>query len=445
MGAVIEWNHQLISRYGAAALAGDSYPQATQFHSAIAALDLLRALRSSRRAQRPLSLGVQLPPGGNGACDAYLQRLACEIDMLACHLGPEQRVLRLHLGGGIPDAAGLRRLMVQLQRRFNFQPDDSADRSIEIDLPRTDWATMGLLRELGFNHVSIGVPDIHPGEGGRVVDFQDPRQIRSLIEAARTLHFRSVNIDLGYGRAWQTPASFSRKLAAIIELQPSQVLVFDYAHPPRRYRSFKRIVASGFAAQADKLAMQQQAVAQLLAAGYCYIGLGQYALPDDDLAIAQETGQLHRNCQGYSRHADCDHLGFGVSASSQVGELHLQNSGDLKHYQAQLDLGQLAIARGLRCTPDEQVRRAVIERLLCDFQVNFAAIDTRFGLVFREYFATVWPQLELMAREGLILLGADRLSVLPAGRLLVGAVCKVLEHNRLAGGAPTALLALADC
>ena len=431
MGAGIEWNHQLIYRYGAAALACDSYPSAAQFHRGIAALDLLRALRSSRRAQRPLSLGVQLPLGGSGATDAYLQRLGREIDMLACHLGPEQRVMRLHLSGGTPEAAGLRRLMELLQRRFNFQPDDSGDRSIEIDLPRTDWTTMGLLRELGFNHVSIGVPDINPGEGDRVVDFQDPRQIRSLIEAARTLHFRSVNIDLGYGRAWQTPASFTRKLAAIIELQPSQVLVFDYAHPPRRYRSLKRIVASGFAAQADKRVMQQQVAAQLLAAGYCYIGLGQYALPDDDLAIAQETGQLHRNCQGYHRHANCDHLGFGLSASSQIGELHLHNSGDLKHYQAQLDLGQLAIARGLRCSPDEQVLRAVIERLLCDCHLNFAAIEGRFGLVFREYFATAWPQLERMAREGLILLDADRLTVLPAGRLLVGAVCKVLEHNRL--------------
>lgn len=434
MGAAIEWNQQLISRYGAAALGGGSYPRVAQLHDGLAALDLLRALRDSRRVQRPLSLGVQLPVGG-GPCDAYLERLGREIDMLACHLGSEQRVLQLHLGGGTADAAGLRRLMEQLQRRFNVRPDDSGDRGIEIDLPRTDWASMGLLRELGFNHVSIGVPDSHPGEGGRILDFQDPRQIRSLIEAARTLHFRSVNIDLGYGRAWQTPASFARKLAAIIELQPSQVRVFDYAHPPRRYRSLKRVVASGFSAQADKLAMQQQAVAQLLAAGYCYIGLGQYALPDDELAIAQENGQLHRNCQGYSRHADCDHLGFGVSACSQVGELHLQNSADLAHYQEQLDLGQLAIARGLRCTPDEQVRRAVIERLLCDFEVDFGAIETRFGLDFREYFAAAWPQLQQMAREGLIRLSAERLTVLPAGRLLVGAVCKLLEPNRLAGGA----------
>jgi len=426
MCAAIEWNSQLIKRYGHAALAGGSYPANTQFQRGIAALDLLRALRSHRLAQRPLSLSVQLPMAGD--LGAYLEHLTREIDMLGCHLGAAPRVEQFHLAGGLPNTAELNCLMEHLQRRCNFQPYAGGDNSIDINLPNSSWATMGLLRQLGFNHVNIGVPDINPANGETLVDFQSSRQTRSLIDAARALDFRSVNIDLGYGRAWQTASSFARKVAAIIELQPSRVRIFDYAHPPRRYRALQRLVVSGFAAQADKWAMRRHAVEQLVAAGYGYIGLGQFALADDDLAVAQENGQLHYNCQGFSRHA-CDHLGLGLAANSQIGELHVQNIADVQHYQQQLAMGQLALFRGLRCNPDEQLLRAVSERLLCDFQLDFAALEARFGVDLCAHFAGAWPRLEQMARDGLIVLTPHTLQVPAAGRLLVGAVCKALEHG----------------
>ena len=430
MCAAIEWNSQLIKRYGYAALTGGSYPQNAQFQRGIAAFDLLRALRSSRLAQRPLSLAVQLPMAGD--LGLYLPHLAREIDMLGCHLGANQRVEQFHLAGGLPSAAELNRLMAHLQRRFNFQPYAGGDNSIDIDLPHSSWASMGLLRQLGFNHVSIGVPDINPVNGQPLVGFQSPQQTRWLIDAARALDFRSVNIDIGYGRAWQTTSSFARKMAAIIELQPSRVRIFDYAHPPRRYRTLQRLVASGVAAQADKWAMRRHAVEQLQAAGYGYIGLGQFALADDDLAVAQENGQLHYHCQGFSRRGGCDHLGLGLAANSQIGDLHVQNIGDLQHYQQQLACGQLAVFHGLRCNLGEQLLRTVSERLLCDFQLNFTALEARFGGDLHGYFAGAWPRLEQMHRDGLIRLSEHGLQVPAAGRLLVGAVCKALEHGCVA-------------
>ncbi|MDO8696911.1 MAG: coproporphyrinogen III oxidase, partial [Pseudomonas sp.] len=182
----------------------------------------------------------------------------------------------------------------------------------------------------------------------------------------------------------------------------------------------------------DKLAMHRHAVEQLLGAGYSYIGLGQFALADDELASAQEDARLQHNWQGYSRQAHCDQLGLGVAAISQIGDRYLQNIGDLQRYQEQLTMGQLAVFHGLRCSPDEQLRRVVIETLLCDFYLDLRGIEARFGLLFRDHFAPVWPQLEQMASDGLIELSATRLSVPPAGRLLVGAVCKLLEHGRCA-------------
>lgn len=438
MREAISWNSKLLGRYAHGDADHRCYPETTAFHRGIGSLDLLRALRGSRQAERALSLAVQLPINraygqqrencSPSVYAAYLERLQREIDMIGCHLGAQQRVEQFHLAGGsTPSADQLHRLISHLSQRFHFLDYDEGDYGIEIQLPRSDWATMGRLRELGFNHVSIGVPDI-AAVSGAALAWQDPRQIRSLIDAARALNYRSVNIDIGYGRAWQTRASFARKVAAIIELQPNRVTLFDYADPPQRYRPLGRFAASGLADREDKLAMQRQCVEQLGLAGYRYIGMGLFALADDDLVIAQENASLQRNCQGFSRHPDCDHIGLGVAAISQIDGLYVQNSRDLQGYQAQLDRGQLASWRGVRCGPDDRLRAEVIERLICDFGLDIRRIEARFGLVFREYFADAWPALEQMQRDGLIGLDEASIAILPAGRLLVHAVCRLFDR-----------------
>ncbi|RJG08923.1 oxygen-independent coproporphyrinogen III oxidase [Pseudomonas cavernicola] len=439
----IRWDSKLIDRYDQADPNYSGYPEAIHFHRGIGSLDLLRALRSSRQAQLPLSLYVQLPFCGNrrsfgddqdptgerSNISSYLHRLECEINLISSHLGPRQWVQQFHLGGGVPGAAELRWLMSHLRKRFNWPNFDSGDYNIEIDPPHADWSTMGFLSEQGFNHVSIGVPDSDMTDMGAVAYFQSSAQIRSLIDAARTLHYRSVNVDLGFGRLWQTPASFARKVAAIIELQPDRLTVFDYAYPPQRYKLRRWVAAGGLSCREDKLVMRQHCIKELTAAGYRFIGMGQFVLPDDDLAIAQESGRLQRSCQGYTRHGRCDHVGLGVSAISQIGDLYVQNTSDLERYQEQLNMGQLATDRGLRCEAVDLVRREVIERLVCDFELDLRSIDDRYGLVFRDYFSASWPLLKQMDRDGLIVLGDDFISIPPAGRLLVGAVCKAFEHD----------------
>jgi oxygen-independent coproporphyrinogen-3 oxidase len=437
MRETTSWDSKLLGRYAHGDAGHRCYPETTAFHRGIGSLDLLRALRGSRQAQRALSLAVQLPINRadrqRASCSpsvfaAYLECLEREIEMIGCHLGAQQRVEQFHLAGdSMPSADQLHRLSDHLRRRFHFLDYDEGDYGIEIQLPHSDWATMGRLRELGFNHVSIGVPDIAAAHGAALA-WQDPRQIRSLIDAARALSYRSVNIDIGYGRAWQTRASFARKVAAIIELQPNRVTVFDYADPPQRYRPLGRFAGSGLADLEDKLAMQRQCVEQLGQAGYRYVGMGLFALADDDLVIAQENASLQRNCQGFSRHAGCDHIGLGVAAISQIDGLYVQNSRDLQGYQAQLDSGQLASWRGFRCGPDERLRAEVIERLICDFGLDIRCIEARFGLRFREYFADAWPALEQMQRDGLIALDEASIAVLPAGRLLVHAVCRLFDR-----------------
>lgn len=314
------------------------------FHHGVGSLDVLRALRCSRQQQRPLALNLQVPASLRNAdheVDAYYRGLAREIERVGCHVATQQRVEQFHLGGMTPEPATLQQLMNHLRRRFNFLTQESGDYSVDVDLQHTTWATMGLLRDQGFHHVSIGVPSVTNGLS--VAGFQNPAPIQSLIDAARTFGYRTVSVDLGYGHAWQTPQSVARKLTMLIELEPDRLQVFDYTQSPLRYGHCAQRAAGN---DADKALMRQICFERLLAAGYQHIGLGLFVRPDDDLAIAQERGRLHRNVLGFTRYGYCDHIGFGLGAVSQFERLCAQNAEVLGLYLEKLEQGQLATGRG---------------------------------------------------------------------------------------------------
>ena len=441
----LRWDSDLIRRYDLAGPRYTSYPTAVQLHSEVGSFELLHALRESRRAVRPLSLYVHVPFCANicyyCACNKvitkdraraqpYLQRLEQEIQLIACHLEPRQRVEQLHFGGGTPTFLShveLRGLMAQLRKHFNLLDDDSGDYGIEIDPREADWSTMGLLRELGFNRVSLGVQDLDPVVQRAVNRLQSLEQTRTLIEAARTLQFRSVNLDLIYGLPKQTPEGFARTVDEVIRLQPDRLSVFNYAHLPERFMPQRRIADEDLPAAAAKLEMLQATIEQLTAAGYRYIGMDHFALVDDELAIAQEEGTLRRNFQGYTTHGHCDLIGLGVSSISQIGNLYCQNTSDLNAYMDCLSSGQLATRRGLVCNQDDRLRRAVIQQLICHFELDFARIEQAFVVDFRAYFSEQWPQLQTLHKDGLISLDAGGIKVLPAGRLLVRSLCMVFD------------------
>ncbi|WLG97545.1 oxygen-independent coproporphyrinogen III oxidase [Pseudomonas sp. FP198] len=441
----IRWDSDLIRRYDLAGPRYTSYPTAAQFAGQVGTFDLLHALRDSRKARRPLSLYVHVPFCANicyycacnkvitkdrGRAHAYLQRLEQEIQLIGCHLDPAQRVEQLHLGGGTPTFLShdeLRQLMAKLRENFNLMDDDGGDYGIEIDPREADWSTMGLLRELGFNRVSIGLQDLDPTVQRAVNRLQSLEETRAVVEAARTLQFRSINIDLIYGLPKQTPENFARTVEEVISLQPDRLSVFNYAHLPERFMPQRRINSQDLPNPVQKLAMLQGTIEQLTAAGYRYIGMDHFALPDDELAIAQEEATLQRNFQGYTTHGHCDLIGLGVSAISQIGDLYCQNSSDLNQYQNALADGQLATSRGIVCNADDRLRRAVIQQLICHFSLAFAEIEQVFNINFRGYFGSIWPQLQAMDDDGLVEVTATHIKVLPAGRLLVRSVCMVFD------------------
>ena len=217
----------------------------------------------------------------------------------------------------------------------------------------------------------------------------------------------------------QTREGFARTLDIVTGMRPDRVAVYGYAHLPELFKPQKQIVGADLPDAETRLALLQLAIERLTAAGYCYIGMDHFALPDDELALAQARGGLHRNFMGYTTHADSDLVGLGVSAISHVGDSFSQNPRDLPSWQAALDEGRLPVFRGMRLDEDDQLRADLIQQLMCQGEIPMAALERRYGIDFAAYFADALAKLQPLAEDGLVRIEADRITVTSRGRMLL--------------------------
>ncbi len=441
----VEWSSILFNAYHRLDAQYSSYPALEYFQQNVSAFERFSALRNSRKAQRPLALSVNIPFCANACYDcttknivtkdrsrstAYIRSLKQEIRMVVQHISSTQPIEQLHFGGGTPtflNPGELRQIMDCLKDNFNISSNNFTQYSIDIDPRETDWSTMGLLRDMGFNRVNIEVQGLDPEVQRAINRLQSFEQIQTIVDAARTLQFRTVSISLIYGLPKQTPASFAQALAQILKLAPDRISIKGYQHQPDKHPIQNRIRAEDLPSAACLELMLESAQYKLGHAGYRYLGMGNFALADDAFAIAQEEGFLQHSMQGYSTRSNCDSLGFGVSAVSQLGELYYHNSHDLKTYQTSCNNQLLAPAQGLVCTADDKVRRSIIQALTCQFAVNFASIEQLHKINFKELFSSKWPQLEKMHNDGLLTLTDHDLHMTESGRLFTLAVCQLFD------------------
>jgi oxygen-independent coproporphyrinogen-3 oxidase len=289
--------------------------------------------------------------------------------------------------------------------------------------------TVALLAELGFNRMSLGVQDFDPEVQQAVNRIQSEEETRLVLDAARANGFQSLNVDLIYGLPRQGVASFGVTLDKVVAMAPDRIALYSYAHVPHLFKPQRRIAEAELPRPEEKLVILEQAIERLTAAGYVYIGMDHFARPDDELALAQRQGTLQRNFQGYSTHADCDLLAFGISAIGKVGTTYGQNVRTLDDYYERLDHGVLPCFRGVELTADDLVRREVIGALMCGSAVDFGAIAAAHGVDFRNYFATELEALAPLAADGLVEIGAGSIAVTPRGRLLIRTVAMVFDRH----------------
>jgi oxygen-independent coproporphyrinogen-3 oxidase len=444
----VEFDADLILRYAGSGPRYTSYPTAMEFSPAVNAQTYAEWVRASNAIGRPLSLYVHIPfcahvcfycacnkvvTANRSKAEPYLESLFREIQLQAALVDPQRRVEQLHWGGGTPTFLSdqqLCELMRELRERFYLLDDDSGEYSIEIDPREVRPDTLAILREIGFNRVSLGVQDFNPQVQQAVHRLQSEAQSLSALRQARELGFRSTNIDLMYGLPLQTVASFSDTLDGIIDARPDRLSVFNYAHLPQRFKPQRRIREEDLPSAATKLEILALTIDKLTAAGYQYIGMDHFALADDELALAQRDGSLHRNFQGYSTHADADLIAMGVSAISSMPGGFSQNHTALEDYYRDLEVPRLPVARGVALNDDDRLRGDVIQQLICNNRLDTQRVESEYGIRFADYFSAELAQLAGMQADGLVELDAHRLAVTARGRLLIRNICKVFDHYR---------------
>jgi oxygen-independent coproporphyrinogen III oxidase len=351
--------------------------------------------------------------------EEYVKRLLQEIERLA-PLFPTRTVQQLHFGGGTPNfltPEQLGRVTGALRRAFDFASD--AELSIEIDPRALAAEAISELAALGFNRMSLGVQDFDSEVQKAVNRIQSLEQTVSAIGDCRRAGIHSINVDLMYGLPRQTLEGFQRTLNAIVEMRPSRLAIYGYAHLPQMFKAQRQIAEGELPSAAMRVALLRLAIETLRSAGYRYIGMDHFALPDDELVLAQEAGTLQRNFMGYCTHGGNDLLGLGVSAISHLGRSFSQNPRDLSDWERAIDSGTLPVWRGLRMDQDDSIRSDVIGRIMCQGDVDIAAIEERYQIDFWAYFASARDRLRELETDGLVWACSSRILASPQGRFFL--------------------------
>lgn len=441
----IQFDEFLIKRYNQSGPRYTSYPTAVQFNESFGNKNYQQAAIKSNKSDKGLSLYFHIPfcdticffcacnkewTRDRSKAQPYLDRLYKEIAMQSQLYDKTRKVEQLHWGGGTPtfiNMSEMTELMNQTRQNFNLYDDDSGEYSIEIDPREANKESVKLLRNLGFNRMSLGVQDFDKKVQKAINRIQTQAETFEVLEAAHDNGFVSVNVDLIYGLPHQTEAGFVQTLDRVLEANPERFSIFNYAHMPAMFPAQKKMQEADMPSPDEKLAILHAATNRLLEAGYVYIGMDHFAKPDDELAVAQREENLYRNFQGYSTHAECDLIGMGASAISLVNNTYTQNHKSLGDYYQVIDAGNLAVFRGVELSEDDELRRDVITKLISHFHLNFSKINQKWGINFEEYFAQELQKLTPMVKDGLITLNTTDLYVSAKGRLLIRNICMVFD------------------
>ncbi len=436
----------LIRRYNRPVPRYTSYPTAPHFSDAIGAEDFRAEMKATNAdaSAGPISLYLHLPfcrqlcyycgchmkvTHDPDRIERYLGYLRRDIEQLAERIHPNREVVQIHWGGGTPtylDPAQIRALGAMLHEQFTVA--DDAEISLEADPRGLTKAHVAAAAEAGFNRISIGVQDVDEAVQEAINRIQPEPMVRDAVRWSRQHGFGSINLDLVYGLPHQSVDQFRNTVDTIIDIDPDRIALFSYAHVPSIKQHQQLIPEEALPSPAEKLSIFKMAIERLTeAGGYRFIGMDHFARPDDELARAQDAGELHRNFQGYSTRAGADVFAFGISGIHQLKNLYAQNVKSLRPYYERMDAGASAVYRGYRLTDDDHIRRHVIMELMCHFRLDTRHVEARFDLDFDAYFADALRHLQPLEADGLVRVGDASITIPERGRLLVRPVVAAFD------------------
>ena len=359
----------------------------------------------------------------------YVQMLKKEIDLLAAQLDPGRKVAQLHWGGGTPTyllADEIRSLMDHVHQRFEFS--DDAEVSVEIDPREMSADRAAALVESGFNRASCGLQDFNE-KVQRTVNRLQPYQLTlDVLDMLRQAGIDHINLDLIYGLPHQSVDSFARTLTQVLTLNPSRLAVYNYAHVPWLKKHQELIQEAWLPGPDVKLEILAHIIRFLTGeGGMVFIGMDHFARPGDELALALQNGGLHRNFQGYSTRAGLDMYSLGITSIGHTHNYYIQNHKQISAYSALVEAGELPTAGGILLTPEDRLRRRIIQDIMCRFELDILSIEEEFGIDFGQHFATETAALQTFEDDRLLVLGDRRIGITDEGRLYIRNIAMVFD------------------
>lgn len=362
---------------------------------------------------------------------AYVDALHREIDLVASHISNDRKISQIHYGGGSPTSIPISMIRELNEHLLSIAPTiDRPEIAIECHpgyLTANDWQQ---LTECGFTRYSLGIQDLKTDVLKTVNRRPSMVDIGEILQILRSSG-ATVNFDFIYGLPLQSADSFRQTIEQAASLRPDRLVTFSYAHLPRLFPRQQILDKVGLPSDSEKKLMYEVASQILVAAGYKPIGLDHFVLPDDELAVALDKGQLHRNFQGYcTRRTTAQVYAFGVTAISQLDDGYAQNGRNISEYIDTINNGRLYIQRGYRLTEQEKMVREVIETLMCNYSLRWSDVASRMGVSVDEirkacqYDETVIGQ---MATDGLIIFDVDQIIMNSDGRPFVRSVAAALD------------------
>lgn len=434
----------LLARYDKPGPRYTSYPTALEFHPNVTASDYRRHLSSLAAEPEPLSIYIHIPfcksrchfCGCHTAIcsdvsqmEVYVDHICKEIDLLYAHLGKQQQLAAVHFGGGTPTYLAneqLYRIVHKLTESFQILAN--AEVSIEVNPHVSSNTQIEFLASLGFNRLSVGVQDFNPEVLAAIGRQQDKTNVLEIIETARSVGFRSINVDLIYGLPYQTQQSFAQTLKEIISIKPDRVALYSFAYIPWIRDNQTKLQKDALPNRDEKFSLFAMSLKTFLKNDYLQIGMDHFALSTDELGKAALNGTLFRNFMGYTVTRSKNILGIGVSSIGFVNGAFFQNEKDNRTYYNSLNDEILPIFKGLVLSTDDLIRASVITELMCNFRLDIAALEQRWKICFQNYFAKELHELEVQRSDEYPFTQLDSaLWLTDAGKLFVRNVCMIFD------------------
>ena len=437
----ISFDQELLKKYDKSLPRYTSYPPATELKINSGEKEFKLGIESGNKKKTPLSLYCHIPfcesacyfcgcntiiTKNKKVASSYLEYIVNDIKKTSQFVSSDRLVNQIHWGGGTPNYLN----QLQIEQLFNtiknnFNIDKNAEISIEVNPKYVDKNLIFFLRNIGFNRISFGIQDFEEKVQNVINRVQPEEMLFQVMDWVKEANFESVNVDLIYGLPFQNRYTFEKT----IELNPDRIAVFNFAYIPWIKPAQKNLPIDELPSASEKLAILQMAIDKFNDNNYVYIGMDHFAKPNDELSIAQEKGDLHRNFQGYTTKPESDLISFGMTSISMLHDVYVQNHKKIKDYYRTIDEGLLPIEKGFALSQDDIIRRSIIMELMCQSQLDKNRVKSKYNLNFNfdEYFAQELIDLQPLEKDGLVSLYDDRLEVTSSGRWLIRNIASIFD------------------